>query len=280
MGRTHHWTVFFDRPEVLESTPFLYAIGGGLIKSPVYRHAGPERTDLPHYVFQYSLSGTVIFEQNGQRWEVKAGEGFLSYSHDPSMVYYYPANASEPYEPIFWVFRGQVDVFRELSQKYGPIYRLNEDAKSLRRVLSYRTKAPDSYLLTQQAVSENVEMVYQLFADLLAAKEEKTVDHGHDFVKRVEKLMAEHPEARYTVTELSRQLEVSRGYFSRVFKETLGVSPAKYIEERRMQYAGELLKSTTLTVSEVAFKLGFDQPGQFGRSFKRVMGCTPGQFRN
>lgn len=280
MTKTHHWTVFFDRQVVLESTPFLYSIGGGLIKSRVYRHAGPERSDLPHYVFQYSLSGTVIFEQNGQRWEVKAGQGFLSYSHDPSMVYYYPEDATEPYEPVFWVFRGNTAIFEELCKKYGPVYDLGRESQALRHVLSYRTKAPDSFLFAQKPVSDNVQMVYQLFSDLLASKEEKLVAHGHELVKRVEKLMAEHPEARYTVTELARQLEVSRGYFSRIFKETLGVSPAKYIEQRRMQYAGELLKSTTLTVSEVAFKLGFDQPGQFGRSFKRVMGCTPGQFRN
>lgn len=69
----------------------------------------------------------------------------------------------------------------------------------------------------------------------------------------------------------------NQDYFSRVFRERLGMTPQKYREHKRMEYAVELL-GMGMAVKAVAAKLGYKDPYFFSRQFKRHIGMSPKNY--
>ncbi|MBP3254202.1 MAG: helix-turn-helix domain-containing protein [Bacteroidales bacterium] len=63
--------------------------------------------------------------------------------------------------------------------------------------------------------------------------------------------------------------------FKRDFQQIYNTTPAKYIREKRLQKAKELLQSTAMPVSEVAYSLGFENPTHFTHIFKDYFGTAP-----
>jgi AraC-like DNA-binding protein/ligand-binding sensor protein len=79
--------------------------------------------------------------------------------------------------------------------------------------------------------------------------------------------------------EVATHAGVSQHHFSRIFKSSTGMSFTEYVARCRIELAkGELLKPYA-RVTEVAFEVGFQSLSQFNRSFSRVVGETPTQFR-
>lgn len=71
----------------------------------------------------------------------------------------------------------------------------------------------------------------------------------------------------------------SRYHFVRLFKETYGETPGRYLSRRRIERARELLRSANLTVTEICMLVGFTSLGTFCTTFKEQVGMTPGEFR-
>ena len=72
---------------------------------------------------------------------------------------------------------------------------------------------------------------------------------------------------------------LSKFHFSRLFKELIGISYQDYVLRLRVERAKEMLKSGTYSVTEAAFSSGFLDLTHFGRSFKKIVGVTPVQFK-
>lgn len=82
------------------------------------------------------------------------------------------------------------------------------------------------------------------------------------------------------VTDLCRELGVSRSYFTTLFKRTLKQSPYKYILNLRIQQSSELLISDkNLFIYTIAELVGFSSVEQFCKVFYKLNGCTPSEFR-
>ncbi len=79
--------------------------------------------------------------------------------------------------------------------------------------------------------------------------------------------------------EIASKMGMSYSKFRALFRKTTGVSPHAFLMNCRLQYAMELLNSTTLQVKEVASQCGFENPISFYRFFRQRMKCTPQQFR-
>ena len=68
-------------------------------------------------------------------------------------------------------------------------------------------------------------------------------------------------------------------HFRRLFKRETGVSPLQYQLLRRLRRGTELLRSTNLSVAEIAELCGFEDPFYFSRLFKRRCFLTPVEYR-
>lgn len=71
----------------------------------------------------------------------------------------------------------------------------------------------------------------------------------------------------------------SRHHFSRMFKQTLGISPREYLFRGRIAKSQALLVQTTDSVAEIAFLCGYNSQSAFTTAFRKMTGTTPARFR-
>lgn len=79
--------------------------------------------------------------------------------------------------------------------------------------------------------------------------------------------------------ELAQIAGMSRFYFCRVFKETIGITPHQFVIQRRVERAKSLLRKSILSIAEIAIVCGFANQDHLTRYFKRLVSVTPGVFR-
>jgi AraC family transcriptional regulator, transcriptional activator of pobA len=83
-----------------------------------------------------------------------------------------------------------------------------------------------------------------------------------------------------TVQYLSEQLKVSPSYLSDMLRELTGQNAQQHIHNLLIEEAKELLSTTSLSTSEIAYQLGFEYPQSFSRLFKQKTSFSPSDFRN
>lgn len=93
----------------------------------------------------------------------------------------------------------------------------------------------------------------------------------------------EHIEANFAqrvdLSRLAHIADLSTSYFSRAFKESLGMPPHRYVMTRRLAGAAELIRKTAKPLAEVAIEVGFSDQSHFTRIFTQMTGETPGALR-
>ena len=91
--------------------------------------------------------------------------------------------------------------------------------------------------------------------------------------------VGDNPEKDLTLAEMAGVTHMSPYHFSRLFKESTGLTPHRYVIERRVQRAEELLGSSALPIAEIALLCGFANQSHLNRHFKRLLGVSPKALR-
>ncbi|OAM91048.1 hypothetical protein AW736_05310 [Termitidicoccus mucosus] len=89
----------------------------------------------------------------------------------------------------------------------------------------------------------------------------------------------EHLADELSLATLAQVCNVSPGYFSRLFKQTFGVSPHHYVMRRRVEKAEALLRISDEKEIDIALQCGFSDDTLMARWFRRVLGCLPREIR-
>jgi len=116
--------------------------------------------------------------------------------------------------------------------------------------------------------------------NFLRSKEYLNIDAlGKDYkVNRIKSFVARNYQ-NSSLDLIADELCLSPKYISRMFKEQSGESYRNYHIKVKIDIAKSLLETTSLTIDEISYKLGYHNPESFMRIFKRKIGCTPTQFR-
>lgn len=93
-------------------------------------------------------------------------------------------------------------------------------------------------------------------------------------------LLQQHCKRERFLDFYARELSVSTKHLSRTLKEETGVSAVEWIDRYVILEAKVLLKSTSMTVQQIACELNFSDQSSFGKYFKKFVGQTPTDFRN
>ena len=91
--------------------------------------------------------------------------------------------------------------------------------------------------------------------------------------------IAENYSDNITIEQLAETVHLSKSYFMSRFRQSAGVSAVEYITQYRIRVACSVLTESSKTVSEISFECGFRNLSNFNRQFKRLMGCTPNEYR-
>lgn len=83
-----------------------------------------------------------------------------------------------------------------------------------------------------------------------------------------------------TAGDIAAELSMSTHYLSELLRNITGMSTQQHIHAYVIDKAKSLLLTTSLSISEIAYQLGFEYPGYFNRLFKNKTGHTPLEFRN
>ena len=110
---------------------------------------------------------------------------------------------------------------------------------------------------------------------------------NHNILNRLEELLTAYfnngeliNKGLPTVTQVADQLNVSPGYLSGLLKSLTGQSTQQHIHDKLIEKAKEKLSTTNLSVSEIAFELGFEHPQSFSKLFKIKTNISPLAFRH
>jgi AraC-like DNA-binding protein/quercetin dioxygenase-like cupin family protein len=98
---------------------------------------------------------------------------------------------------------------------------------------------------------------------------------------RVLSWIEQHACEKLTMTDLAGQAAMSERTFLRRFREATGSSPIDYVIHARIRRATELLagRNTGLSITEIAFRCGFQDSNYFSRQFRRFIGTSPRNYR-
>jgi AraC-like DNA-binding protein len=96
-------------------------------------------------------------------------------------------------------------------------------------------------------------------------------------LQRVIAFIRESINRTVTLEELASRCHLSVFHFSRLFKNTLGVSPYQYVLRTKIEYARNLIERNQ-PVGEIAYNLGFTDSAHFCNAFKKLMGHSPLQY--
>ncbi|MBP5715687.1 MAG: helix-turn-helix transcriptional regulator [Bacteroidales bacterium] len=100
------------------------------------------------------------------------------------------------------------------------------------------------------------------------------------FMARVEEIVRRNlANVDYGVDDLSRDLSMSRMNMYRRFQAESSVTPSEFIRLYRLRRASELLRTTTKSVTEIAYEVGFTSPQYLAKCFRDEFGITPRQAR-
>lgn len=134
-------------------------------------------------------------------------------------------------------------------------------ASAIELFLNYCSRFYDRQFVTRKKVNKDIIIAFEELVDDYYTSD-KARTHG-----------------TLTVNRCAEHLHLSPNYFGDLIRKEIGRSPKEYILAKSMGLAKEMLWSTRLSISEIAYALGYQYPQYFTRAFKTATGMTPNQYR-
>ena len=104
-------------------------------------------------------------------------------------------------------------------------------------------------------------------------------DAGDQFIDRLHHVIRQNiANSQFNIDEMATEMRLSRSAFYKKVKALTGFAPVDLLKEFRLSHAAQLLQTTNLNITEVAFRSGFKDPGYFGKCFRKRYGMSPREY--
>lgn len=244
----------------------------------------------------FAVKESLVCEADGRRLIVEEGEALF---HKPNEHHVLAANGRKNPEVLVVSFECKSEAMRFFEEK-----KLRPDERCLRlfysvfeegaRTFDIADSDPDRQkmeLLPAPTLGgeQLIKNYLELFLISLMRSLTETEQGNPVFVERSElqsrlipnilRMMEENLGGPLHVEDIAKQTNYSRAYIFREFKRATGKSLMAYYNEMKIRRGAELIREGTLSVREIAERLGFDTPNYFSKTFKRVMAVTPSAYK-
>lgn len=133
----------------------------------------------------------------------------------------------------------------------------------------------------QRALCDKVEsrgIVYQLLAHFLKRAQVK-VELKDNRIEKAISYIRKHINENIDLSVLAEDTCLSKDHFIRLFRKETGITPLKYINQKKIEKAQLILVTDNMSVKNVALTLSFEDYSYFNRLFKKITGVTPQEYR-
>ncbi|MEW6360315.1 MAG: AraC family transcriptional regulator [Planctomycetota bacterium] len=248
----------------------------------VEREWSPAEVNFPYHELVYVYAGELRMWLGGRPMEGKKGDLFITRPGVPHREESPPGKRSQLL-CLAAAFRDKRGRRRKFPLALPDKVHL-KSGHIVERCL--RAIASEAYHRTLGYAAAIDAYIMQIFIELVRTArsvEAPQVDVGEIRRRRLAAEAARFIEENYaaplTLPEIAQHFFTSPYHFSRIFKETTGLSPIAYLNRTRMENAKRLLLAPDLTVKAVAARVGYRDPHYFARAFAREEGMTPTGYR-
>lgn len=270
------------------SYKYSYKMGENFLNSLSVYNAGYQKCEpeyqwgpgvRDHYCIHHILSGSGIYSTGKFSQRLEAGDTFILY---PGVELEYHADKEEPWEYAWAGFMGTdaASIIRSTDFSKESPYILkgripeHEIREGLERI--YRVKG-NTYEASVAMTGE----LYSLLAVFMhySQRKEQEKDVQLTYVEKAESYIGTNYSYPITVEDIAAYVGISRSHLFRSFQNYMRKSPKEYLTEYRIKQACHLLKETGLSVSAIAYSVGFENNLYFSKAFKKQKGMSPSEYR-
>lgn len=263
--------LFFSSPSNQAKNLFFYVTcAGHYLYEDTYEL---RRDNYNSFLIMHIIKGCVKVEYDNISFVARMGETVLIDCHKPHNY-----SSLGDLDTIWFHFDGSNSraIYNELNNLYNSIIVTKNSSEIVNRIY----KIYDIYK-SGKKISEAIQSSYitRILGEFFNNPGNEISDKN-SIITKVINYIEENYDQDISVSELSQIAGLSDYYFSRLFKKQTGFTLHEYIIKTRIVSAKILLKSTNMSLREVAFQCGFTNESSFSNTFKKITDLTPGAFRS
>lgn len=228
---------------------------------------------LKTYEIELYTTDTNISVVNGKEYKQKSGNILVAKPGDTR----YSINAFECYYAHFRCDDEQVcGILNSLPTVFSPINH-EEFSDWFKTIISAQGISKKGMTLYVQG------KLLELTGLLLTQRTEQYSGKYKRYISDVNSscdFMKENMDRQITLADISKTVNLSAGFYHKVFKEIKGITPQAYLTEIRLKEAKSLLGKTNIPLSEIAMLCGFNSQAYFNYVFSKNMSVTPKKYRD
>lgn len=254
----------------------ILGVGWENTMSADYNWNGLTRESPSMLLFQYTISGTGRIRIGDQTYTLNAGNGFLVWVPSDHH-YYFPADSSH-WEYLYISLTGNIlPIYNELAASLGSISSFPADSSAIQLLrnifeMARRQQIKDGYIASA--------LSYQFLTELSrSAVYPASSQQFPTGIQRALEYMELHYDTLGSLDEIAEIAEMSKYHFLREFRRCTGIPPIEYLNKLRIEKAVNLLRTTSMSLQEIAQSIGYSNSNYFSKVFRGWVGVSPGQFR-
>ncbi len=232
-----------------------------------------------HYCIHYILSGSGYYSAGGRSCRLGAGDTFILF---PGEEVQYYADREEPWEYAWAGFMGSdaASIIRSTDfSKENPYIRVGRiPGGEIRKGIEQIYEAKGNTYEATVAMAGALYTLLAVFIHYSAGKEQEK-DVQLTYVEKAETYIGTNYSYPITVEDVASYVGISRSHLFRSFQTYMGKSPKEYLSEYRIKQACHLLKETGLSISAIAYSVGFENNLYFSKAFRKQKGTSPTEYR-
>ena len=249
----------------------------------IYRliHCKFVRTTRPQgrldYQLLYVAAGKAYFQFEGEYMEVPAGHIVL---YRPGTVQYYEYFLEDQPE-ICWIhFTGSEA--GQLMDRIGFDRAHVVSCDNTANCMDIFKHIIQELQLKRPCYEELLELYFRQLLTEVQRSHLENLSTRYKHSKKIEEIVHYFNEAYaqdICIEDYAANRHMSVCWLIRIFKRYMGITPLQYIASVRINKAKELLEGTDYSIQEIGNIVGYDNPLYFSRIFKKLVGCSPSQYR-